>query len=65
MRHAYDSERKAAVTALLERADALAIPLARLGSAADIAPVVAFLASDAAAFVTGAAWCIDGGKTAR
>jgi NAD(P)-dependent dehydrogenase (short-subunit alcohol dehydrogenase family) len=48
-----------------KRAEIAAIPLARLGSAADIAPVVAFLASDAAAFVTGAAWCIDGGKTAR
>jgi NAD(P)-dependent dehydrogenase (short-subunit alcohol dehydrogenase family) len=41
------------------------IPLSRLGIPADIAPVVAFLASDAAAFVTGAAWCVDGGKTAR
>jgi NAD(P)-dependent dehydrogenase (short-subunit alcohol dehydrogenase family) len=41
------------------------VPLARLGLPADIAPVVAFLASDAGAFVTGAAWCVDGGKTAR
>jgi len=42
-----------------------AVPLSRLGLPADIAPVVAFLASDAGAFVTGAAWCVDGGKTAR
>jgi NAD(P)-dependent dehydrogenase (short-subunit alcohol dehydrogenase family) len=42
-----------------------AIPLARLGVPADIAPVVAFLAGDAGAFVTGAAWLVDGGKTAR
>jgi len=41
------------------------VPLERLGVAQDIAPVVAFLASDAAAFVTGAAWVVDGGKTAR
>lgn len=48
-----------------KQAEIATIPLSRLGSAADIAPVVAFLAGDAAAFVTGAAWCIDGGKTAR
>jgi NAD(P)-dependent dehydrogenase (short-subunit alcohol dehydrogenase family) len=41
------------------------VPLERLGVPQDIAPVVAFLASDAAAFVTGAAWVVDGGKTAR
>jgi NAD(P)-dependent dehydrogenase (short-subunit alcohol dehydrogenase family) len=47
------------------RTEIATIPLGRLGSSNDIAPVVAFLASDAAAFVTGAAWCVDGGKTAR
>jgi NAD(P)-dependent dehydrogenase (short-subunit alcohol dehydrogenase family) len=41
------------------------VPLGRLGRPRDIAAVVAFLAGDAAAFVTGAAWPVDGGKTAR
>jgi NAD(P)-dependent dehydrogenase (short-subunit alcohol dehydrogenase family) len=46
-------------------AEIASIPLSRLGTANDIAPVVGFLASDAAAFVTGAVWPVDGGKTAR
>jgi NAD(P)-dependent dehydrogenase (short-subunit alcohol dehydrogenase family) len=46
-------------------AEIATIPLSRLGTAADISPLVAFLASDAAGFVTGAAWPVDGGKTAR
>jgi len=45
------------------RAEVATIPLGRLGEPRDIAAVVAFLASDEAAFVTGAAWPVDGGKT--
>lgn len=40
------------------------IPMGRLGQAGDIAPLVAFLASDAAGFVTGAEFVADGGYTA-
>lgn len=38
------------------------IPVGRLGSAADVAGLVAYLASDAAAFVTGAQIGINGGQ---
>jgi NAD(P)-dependent dehydrogenase (short-subunit alcohol dehydrogenase family) len=40
------------------------VPLGRLGTSPEIATVVGFLAGDDAAFVTGAAWSVDGGKTA-
>jgi NAD(P)-dependent dehydrogenase (short-subunit alcohol dehydrogenase family) len=39
------------------------IPLRRIGQPADVAAVVAFLASDEARHVTGASWLIDGGQT--
>ncbi len=39
------------------------IPLGRLGTTDDVAGVVTFLASDEAAYVTGASYVIDGGLT--
>jgi NAD(P)-dependent dehydrogenase (short-subunit alcohol dehydrogenase family) len=39
------------------------IPLRRIGEPADVAAVVAFLASDEARHVTGVGWLIDGGQT--
>jgi NAD(P)-dependent dehydrogenase (short-subunit alcohol dehydrogenase family) len=38
--------------------------LGRVGKPLEIAKVVTFLASDAASYVTGAAWLVDGGNTA-
>jgi NAD(P)-dependent dehydrogenase (short-subunit alcohol dehydrogenase family) len=40
------------------------VPLGRLGTPRDVAAVVAFLAGEDSGFVTGAAWSVDGGKTA-
>ncbi|MGS0893787.1 SDR family NAD(P)-dependent oxidoreductase [Burkholderia stagnalis] len=40
------------------------VPLARIGTPADIAAAVRYLASDGAAFVTGQVVTVDGGKTA-
>lgn len=39
-------------------------PIGRLGRAEEVARVIAFLASDASPFTTGAAWTVDGGITA-
>jgi meso-butanediol dehydrogenase/(S,S)-butanediol dehydrogenase/diacetyl reductase len=41
------------------------IPLRRIGRPDDVANVVLFLASDEAAYVTGATYCVDGGVSAQ
>jgi len=47
------------------RAHALVTPLGRMGRAEEIARAIAFLASDEASFITGAALIADGGLTAH
>lgn len=42
-----------------------AIPLARFGQPAEVAAVVRFLCSDAAAYITGQTFCVDGGLCMR
>ena len=51
------AERKAGLAAT--------VPLNRIGRPEEIAETIRFLASDKASFITGAAYLVDGGKTAR
>jgi len=52
-------------SAAFRRKDEVAQPLGRLATPAEIASVVLFLATPAAAFITGVALPVDGGFTAE
>jgi 3-oxoacyl-[acyl-carrier protein] reductase len=56
-----ETEMTAAVTTEAREALARQIPLGRLGVPADVAGVVAFLASEHAAYITGQVFVVDGG----
>ena len=39
------------------------VPMGRMGTAPEVASIIAFIASDATSYVTGAVWTVDGGRT--
>jgi NAD(P)-dependent dehydrogenase (short-subunit alcohol dehydrogenase family) len=52
-----------AVDAAIEKSLIASVPFGRRGTPEEVANVYAFLASDAASFVSGALWTVDGGLT--
>ena len=54
--------------AVLDRAEAVVAgttPMGRIGQLREIAPVVLFLASEGASYITGQVVAIDGGRSAQ
>lgn len=56
--HAESDPRRAVEKELAQRQ----LPMRRMGTAVEVAAVIEFLASDAASFVTGSVWGVDGGS---
>jgi 3-oxoacyl-[acyl-carrier protein] reductase len=56
-----ETDMTAAMTEMAREAITLAIPMGRVGKPEDVAEAVAFLVSDAAAYVTGQILAVDGG----
>ncbi len=53
---------KIGLTQSLEDQMTSTIPLSKFGKAEEIAKLIAFLATDSAAFITGSEYLIDGGQ---
>jgi 3-oxoacyl-[acyl-carrier protein] reductase len=56
-----ETDMTAAMTAMAREAITLSIPMGRVGKPEDVAEAVAYLVSDAAAYVTGQVLGVDGG----